>query len=132
MKYYQTCMVRGGCRPGAQKLFKAERTLIMVRLDCNVMHCVHNADNCCCRGNILVDGTHATDKKSTNCSSFSMRNQHGSKNALETPDTYIGVDCYAINCKYNQSKVCHADHIRISGSNAVTVPETECASFEAR
>jgi hypothetical protein len=104
----------------------------MVRLDCNAKNCIHNADNCCCRGNILVDGSQADEKSSTNCSSFFVRTEDGAKNRLETPDTYIGVDCYAENCRYNRNMVCHADHINIAGSSAFTIAETQCSTFEAK
>lgn len=104
----------------------------MVRLDCNVKNCIHNADNCCCRGNILVDGSHAWDKEATNCSSFYLRPEGSAANNMETPDTYLGVDCYAENCRFNRNMVCHAEHIQIKGAQAFTVPETECSSFEAK
>ena len=28
----------------------------MTKLDCNVTSCVHNADNCCCKQEIYVEG----------------------------------------------------------------------------
>ena len=34
---------------------------IMTKLECSVENCVHNADQCCCRGSILVDGHGARD-----------------------------------------------------------------------
>ena len=33
----------------------------MTKLECSVENCVHNADQCCCRGSILVDGHGARD-----------------------------------------------------------------------
>ena len=42
----------------------------MTKLECSVENCVHNADQCCCRGSILVDGHGARDAEGTCCASF--------------------------------------------------------------
>ena len=31
----------------------------MTRLDCNVTNCLHNAENCCCKAAIIVEGEQA-------------------------------------------------------------------------
>ena len=33
----------------------------MTRLDCNVTNCLHNAENCCCKAAIIVEGEQAKD-----------------------------------------------------------------------
>ena len=42
----------------------------MTKLDCNVTSCMHNADNCCCKSEIIVDGHQAKDCCETCCGSF--------------------------------------------------------------
>lgn len=39
------------------------------------------------------------------------------------------LDCSVINCKYNDSHLCTASFIRISGSSAAKPNETCCSSF---
>ena len=34
----------------------------MTKLDCSVTGCMHNAENCCCKNTILVEGKTAQDK----------------------------------------------------------------------
>lgn len=104
----------------------------MVRLDCNVKTCIHNAENCCCRGNILVDGQDANTKESTACASFYEKSDDSYRNQYETPDVSLAVDCEATNCRYNENMICCAEHINISGSSASDKRQTECATFESR
>ena len=37
----------------------------MTKLECSVKNCVHNADNCCCKAAIAVDGNKAVDSEQT-------------------------------------------------------------------
>lgn len=104
----------------------------MVRLDCNVKNCIHNADNCCCRGSILVEGPEALKKESTCCASFDQKKDNNCRNKYQTPDTSLAVDCEATHCRYNENRMCKAAHINISGSTASEVRQTQCSTFEAR
>lgn len=99
-------------------------------LDCSVVSCTHNADNCCCKGAILVDGVNAKTTEGTYCASFYERSEDSFRNHYETPDYTLHVDCEATKCVYNKSNECYADHIGISGGNARRNEETECSSFE--
>ncbi len=98
-------------------------------LKCHVTTCLHNEENCCCKGKIQVDGEHATNCHSTCCSSFDERTGETFKNRYETPDTNLAVSCEATNCIYNKKKKCSAEHITIDGTRAAIADQTECASF---
>ena len=39
----------------------------MTKLDCSVTNCLHNADNCCCKQAIIVDGHGAKERCETCC-----------------------------------------------------------------
>ena len=42
----------------------------MTKLECSVKNCLHNADNCCCKAAIAVDGNKAKTAEQTCCASF--------------------------------------------------------------
>ncbi|NLZ81346.1 MAG: DUF1540 domain-containing protein [Clostridiales bacterium] len=99
-------------------------------LDCSVVGCIHNADNYCCKGTILVEGTQAKTTEGTFCASFYEKSEDSFRNQFETPDYSLQVDCEAVKCTFNKEKECHAEHIGIAGRNARNSEETECSSFE--
>lgn len=67
-------------------------------LDCNVNTCVHYADNCCCRSNILVEGTHASTDNETSCGNFGERRNGSCQNSASEAKLQLAVDCEAISC----------------------------------
>ena len=98
-------------------------------LNCSVKTCLHNEDNCCCKGKILVEGETAASAQNTCCSSFDERTGETFRNRYETPDLALAVSCEAVKCIYNKKKKCVAEHITISGDRATSAGQTECASF---
>ena len=48
----------------------------MTKLDCSVTGCMHNAENCCCKNTILVEGKTAQDKCDTCCASTRRKAAH--------------------------------------------------------
>ena len=104
----------------------------MTELKCTARHCIHNADNYCCKGKIQVEGPDADVHDETCCGSFDERRNGAFCNVEEHPDRYLEVCCDAINCIYNQDRVCHADRIDIHGPSARTTERTECATFQRK
>lgn len=102
----------------------------MVALDCNVKNCMHNDENLCCKGTILIEGDDACHKDETCCSSFDKRTGDQFTNRSSMPDHFTSVECAAVNCIFNEERYCHANHISISGSGAKLMDETRCSSFE--
>jgi hypothetical protein len=107
----------------------------MTNLQCNVINCSNNKDNCCCRPDIQVNGPCACGSEQTSCSSFvdatsSAENSTG----YSMPNIALDISCDAKNCTYNKQEKCCADHISVSseGANPDTSSKTECASFENR
>lgn len=101
----------------------------MTFLDCSVTGCIYNADECCCKGDIMVEGKEAERKSQTCCASFVERHAEGSANATKRISKMIDVACEACNCAFNKEKKCSAEHIGIAGGDACESRETECASF---
>lgn len=101
----------------------------MPLLDCSVENCVYNKRECCCRGEIEVDGRDARVTEDTCCKSFEEQRGESYTSATEHPCQTIDVACEAVDCIYNKDCKCDARHIGIAGSNACTCGETECASF---
>ena len=103
----------------------------MAQLDCNVKSCCHNEDNCCCLSSIEVNGSNACNCEDTCCGSY-FEDKSGEKNSAQTPHVSLSIACQATNCMYNDDKVCHADHVDISGIRATAAHETVCATFQEK
>lgn len=101
----------------------------MTFLDCSVTGCVYNADKCCCKGDIKVEGKDAKRTEETCCGSFKERGAEGASNVAKRISKVIDVACEACNCQFNKEKKCSAEHIGIAGGEACECRETECASF---
>ena len=104
----------------------------MTRLDCNVTNCLHNAENCCCKAAIIVEGEQAKETCDTCCGSFDENKDGAYHNLFKTPENRLEVDCEAVKCVYNEGRHFSADHIGIAGDGASEASHTECASFRER
>lgn len=69
----------------------------MTKLDCSVTGCMHNAENCCCKNTILVEGKTAQDKCDTCCGSFDEKKGGTFRNLFKTPESRLEVECEATN-----------------------------------
>ena len=92
----------------------------MTKLDCTVTTCVHNAEKCCCKSGILVEGAQAENRGGL------------FKNLFKTPESKLEVECDVANCLYNDDHQCRAERITIAGDGAMAVGQTECASFREK
>lgn len=101
----------------------------MPELKCTVDSCLYNKRECCCKGDIKVDGSDAQKTEDTCCSSFKERKGESYTSATEHPSKTIDVDCDATTCVYNKDCKCDAKSIGICGCSACHESETECASF---
>jgi hypothetical protein len=105
----------------------------MTQLQCDVMNCANNKDNCCCKPNIQVNGPCACGSEQTCCSSF-MDATNSAQNEVGSclPNTSLEVSCDAKNCTFYTNEKCGADHISVSSGeeNPDTASKTQCASFQ--
>lgn len=103
----------------------------MTVLECSVSTCVHNEDKKCCKNAIMVEGHDAVSKDATRCDSFDKRNE-GVANEFRTPDPKVEIQCRAVNCVYNDNKICKATVVGVVGHTADSSEQTECATFKCR
>ena len=101
----------------------------MAQLDCTVENCVYNKSNCCCKGDIMVGGKHASNKDDTCCESFTEAKGDRVTSALDHPSKTISIDCEAVKCVFNSNYKCIAEHVDIRGVDAEKSMETACATF---
>lgn len=104
--------------------------MIMPALVCSAQNCVYNNAMYCSKGDIKVGGENAQVCQDTCCESFQERRYDSAKSSVGTPKTNIDIKCEAEQCKYNDSCVCHADHVDIAGAAACRCGETECVTFD--
>lgn len=107
----------------------------MTHLQCNVMNCANNKDDCCCKPDIQINGPCACGSEQTCCSSFSDATS-STENAVgySLPNLALEIDCDAKNCTYNEGNKCYAESINVSseGNNPDTASKTECSTFQNR
>ncbi len=101
----------------------------MADLGCSVRNCVYNAEERCCKGDIVVGGRKACCEAETCCDSFIDRKRDSFTNSTGKPYNRISIDCEAENCKYNHNLRCVAEHVDIKGNGADTSSGTNCATF---
>ena len=104
----------------------------MAELVCDVITCGYNKEKRCCKGDIMVGGTHAQQDKDTCCESFRQEGCDCYTSALDHPCQTISIDCEATQCKYNSNYKCYAKSVTIDGSRAKESKETLCRTFEPR
>ena len=104
----------------------------MTKLDCTVTNCLHNADNCCCKQAIIVDGQGAKEREGTCWGRFDENREGAFKNIVKTPESRREVDCEAVNSIYNEGRHCQAEHIDVCGDGASRAEHTQCATFTVR
>lgn len=104
----------------------------MAELRCSVENCNYNSDRCCCKGDIMVGGKHASRKDDTCCESFRDRSEDVFTSSIAHPSRTIAIDCEADKCVYNTNYKCYADHVDIKGCGADNCRETTCATFKEK
>ena len=88
----------------------------MTKLDCTVTTCIHNAEKCCCKSGILVEGAQAKNCCDTCCGSFEENRGGLFKNLFKTPESKLEVECDVANCLYNDDHQCRQSGSRSRGT----------------
>lgn len=104
----------------------------MPALRCTAVKCVYNKEQLCSKGDIQVQGNHATKVDETCCSSFQERSGESNRSDGSCGCDTIKVGCTACDCTFNENKECHAGSIDINGSKACTSDETCCGTFRCK
>lgn len=104
----------------------------MTKLECSVDSCIHNADDCCCRGEIDVKGKKACSMCDTCCGSYQKATNGRVRNSVSYPKENTEINCEAVKCIYNQSSKCTATNVGIAGYGARDKEETECSTFREK
>lgn len=101
----------------------------MPKLKCSATACVHNQDECCCRGTIHVAGHYASTSNETCCNNFYEAEGNARDAVSQRPDDMIEIACEAENCTHNQNCKCYADYVDVNGYGVSNAEDTACASF---
>lgn len=114
-------------------------------LSCSATNCVNNISAICSARTIHISGKNAHSSEGTQCENFAEK---GLKNSLinvlnmnvvgefkqvfnsDSIEMSPRIRCEAINCKYNEKKLCLAQNILVYGKDALCSEKTECETFE--
>ena len=106
----------------------------MPHLSCSVPTCSSNCQGRCCRPEISVHGPAACHQEETDCLSFEAK-KYLPTNCLheyDNPNACPLVHCDAVNCVYNENRLCAADTVEIYGKGAEAVQTTACNTFRCK
>ena len=113
-------------------------------LGCSAINCVHNLGGLCSANTIHVIGMRASTSSETHCETFaerSLRNalthvanmnipgeirQLFNRDAVHMSPKIL---CEAVDCVYNEARICSAGSIQINGPHAQTTEHTNCETF---
>jgi hypothetical protein len=113
-------------------------------LSCSAVNCVQNVNGLCAANRIHVTGKGALSSSSTACDTFAEKsftnavtnmfnmNVAGEIKQVFNRDSIAlspKIECDALRCNYNSSKVCTANSVQIMGAHANTSLETQCETF---
>ncbi|MCD7763582.1 MAG: DUF1540 domain-containing protein [Lachnospiraceae bacterium] len=106
----------------------------MPALVCSAKNCMYNDSMYCCKDGIQVGGEQAKVCQDTCCESFHERSDSAkdSCGCDARPNRTMDIRCEARACEYNDSCVCHANHVDIAGVSACRCEETECVTFNEK
>lgn len=99
----------------------------MTKLNCCVGSCAYNEENCCCLGEIQVEGGEPQVPSTTECKSFIEKGEVN--NHITAPSTQLEIKCNAVACRHNKSCKCSAEEVFIVGQGASQSDETQCNTF---
>ncbi|MGE4272652.1 MAG: DUF1540 domain-containing protein [Desulfitobacterium sp.] len=114
-----------------------------IQLKCDAVNCVYNRGQLCSAEEIKVQGGQTTGGDDTFCGTFSSKsvgnfvssmgnmNFSGSLKQMVSSEPVMDpkVHCNAVNCTYNSSEICHADHVAIRNESSHSAEETVCETF---
>lgn len=105
----------------------------MDKINCNVESCSHNNSRICYANRVNVGGRSAKNPCDTCCGSFlDKKNYSNLTNNTNSDGSCDCLVCDAINCHYNDNKLCTANSISVSGGNANIYTETNCDTFKLK
>ena len=103
----------------------------MNQLRCSVTSCANNANDCCCRPDINVGDSSATDRCETKCKSFSSKGDSTTNSVYtESVNPNLYIKCSVNECVHYESGKCVAAAVDIDGQGASTMSETQCSTFK--
>jgi hypothetical protein len=113
-------------------------------LSCSALNCVHNMGGLCSANIIHVMGNDARRSEGTICNTFAEKGLINSITKLgntnvagefkqlfdsNNVELYPDIKCDAVNCIYNQERMCSAERIQIMGPHASSSRDTMCETF---
>lgn len=101
----------------------------MPNLKCEVRNCSYNEEYYCCLSRINVGHKNATNAIETCCESF-VESEYVASNCSMGPEEVVDIQCDAVECVFNCSKLCTAVDVEVGGaSTACHSDDTQCNTF---
>lgn len=116
------------------------------RLKCHATTCMYNVERLCGADVVRVEGGDTHDGDDTFCSTYTLRDAQGLVSDAGSVrlngfvnNTQAGpcvpepkIECSAVNCRYNEDRLCFADELKVIGEDSKGPKQTECITFNPR
>lgn len=101
----------------------------MAYLKCDVRNCSYNKERYCTLTAIRVGRFEATNCIETCCESFA-EDEYTASNCAKEEQEQVDIECHAVECVFNNNRVCHAIEVEVGGVATICDTEdTQCNTF---
>lgn len=101
----------------------------MAYLKCSVRNCSYNKEELCTLTAIEIGHFESTNAVETCCESFA-EGEYIASNVAKEEQEQVDITCHAVECVYNNNRVCHAIDVEVGGVSTVCdYEDTQCNTF---
>lgn len=109
----------------------------MPEITCSARKCAYNDEGYCEKENITIDVDDCSDYNGCTCCDSFLEESECDCGCADCSCTNCAgddanVECFAVECIYNENRECVADYISVEGRGASTSADTFCDTYRTQ